>query len=366
MKKPILKQMLRPALALVAALLLAGPSVAADVTMNLTAEARNVTMPDGTVVPMWGFFDAAGADWSPGPQPVGLQEGDTLTINLTNTLTLPVSIVIPGQAASLSPVTVTDAQGRTRVKSFTAETPAASGPVTYEWTNLRPGTYIYHSGTNPGRQVPMGLYGVIKVDAAPGEAYTGAPYNREVLLLYSEIDPDLNATDPAEVARPRTYKPRYFLINGQPFDPLAPAPLPAGLVGATTLVRFANIGLKSHMPLLLNGPHMQVIAEDGHPYPYAKEQYLVNLAPGKTMDALWQPTAEGTFPLFDRSHHLTTGASGNGGMLAQLAVSTTCPGDLDFDLDVDGLDAHIYAGIYGPGVVPTLGDFTAFFGTICP
>ena len=74
MKKPILKQMLRPALALVAAVLLAGPSVAADVTLNLKAEARTVTMPDGSPpIPMWGFFDLAdaGADWTPGPQPVG-------------------------------------------------------------------------------------------------------------------------------------------------------------------------------------------------------------------------------------------------------------------------------------------------------
>ena len=56
MKKPILKQMLRPALALVAALLLAGPSVAADVTLNLTAEARTVTMPDGAPRPHVGVF----------------------------------------------------------------------------------------------------------------------------------------------------------------------------------------------------------------------------------------------------------------------------------------------------------------------
>ena len=377
MKKTILTQILLPVLALFVAILMAGPSVAVEV--NLAAVAAQWLPPGGTAgvdeISMWGFVTDTGScplspvPWQPGP--VLRPTDGSLTVNLRNCLTVPVSIMIPGQVQTGSPV---PAAGR--VRSFTSQTTPGTTAI-YTWPSLNAGTFIYHSGTKPGRQVPMGLYGAIVVDQAPGEAYAGAAYSydNEALLLYSEIDPELNNNpDPNEVARPRYedpdeveppsgYSPRYFLINGQPFDPAAPVSVPGGWVGATTLLRFANIGLKSHMPMLLNGPYMKVIAEDGHPYPYAKEQYLVNLAPGKTMDALWQPAVIGTFPIFDRSHHLTTGASGDGGMLAQLQVS--CPGDFDSDLDVDGKDLQIYATGYGPASVPALSVFATLFGTIC-
>ena len=368
MKKTILMHAMLPVLAIICAILVASPSVAQ--VFELAAVETQWLPPGGTAgdeIRMWGFVEdtldscpAPGSPWTPGP--VLRPTDGSLTINLRNCLSVPVSIMIPGQVATGTPTPPTG-----RVQSFTTETdPFPATPGSYSWTGLNAGTFIYHSGTNPGRQVPMGLYGTIIVDNAPGEAYPGVVYNNEVLLLYSEIDPVLNEapiTGPdAEVARPRTYSPKYFLINGQPFD--APAsPVPAGFPGARTLIRFANIGLKSYMPLILNGPYMKVIAEDGHLYPYAKEQYMVNLAPGKTMDALWDPAAQGNFPIFDRSHHLVSGASSEGGMLALLQVS--CPGDFDGDLDVDGKDLKLYGDIFGAGVVPALDVFSLNFGTIC-
>ena len=297
-------------------------------TLNLKAEQRTVTMPDpdgggplaGEVINMWGFFDVAdiGTTWSLGPRPASLVAGDTLTINLTNNLTVPVSIVIPGQATDGAPVLVSDSQSRMRVRSFTMETIPAT-TETYTWTNLKAGNFLYQSGTQPALQVAMGLYGAVTVDAGPGEAYPGVAYDSEVLLIYSEIDPTQHAA--AVGATPLTYKPEYFLINGQPFDPLAPTPpIDAGGVGQNVLIRMLNAGFKSHMPMLLNGGYMDLVAEDGNPYPYPREQYSAHLAPGKTIDALWNPSAEATYALFDRSHHLTSGGLGNGGMLAQLLV----------------------------------------------
>ena len=366
MKKTILMHVMLPVLVLTCTVLVASPSVAQ--VYDLAAVEAQWLPPGGTAgdeIRMWGFVEdtlndcpAPGSPWTPGPVLRPTKDG-TLTINLRNCLSVPVSIMIPGQPVIGAPLPAPPG----RVRSFTAETgPALVG--NYEWSGIKAGTFIYHSGTNPGRQVPMGLYGAIIVDNAPGEAYPGAAsaYNNEALLLYSEIDPVLNNSALSEVARPRTYSPKYFLINGQPFD--APAsPVPAGFPGATTIIRFANIGLKSYMPLILNGPYMKVIAEDGHPYPYAKEQYMVNLAPGKTMDALWNPAAQGNFPIFDRSHHLVSGASSEGGMLALLQVS--CPGDFDGDLDVDGKDLKLYGDIFRAGVVPALDVFSLNFGTIC-
>lgn len=328
--RPILK-LLAPTLVAIA--LVAGPSLAADVTLTLTAEQRPVTMPDGTIHQMWGFFDAtSGPNWAPGPRPMGLEAGDALTINLTNNLTVPVSIVIPGQTANDStPVMVDDDQGRSRVRSFAPEAAANGGSAIYVWSNLKAGTFLYQSGTQPSLQVAMGLYGAVTVDVGPGEAYPGVAYDSEVLVLYSEVDPVQHAAATPTAATPLGYKPEYFLINGEPFDPNATPdpgpPIPAGEVGQNVLIRMLNAGLKSHFPMLYNGGYMDLVAEDGNPYPYPREQYSAHLPPGKTIDAIWMPTAETTYPLFDRSHHLTTGGEGGGGMLAHLQVGPdTGPG----------------------------------------
>jgi len=284
-------------------------------TYELKADTVVVSMPDATDVTMWGFGLFADPEVTiPGPI-LQVPPGDTsLTIELTNNLPDPVSIVILGQAATGAPVVIGG-----RVQSFTHET-AAGGTASYTWSNLKAGTYIYQSGTHPAKQVQMGLYGAVTVHAAVGEAYPGIPYDNEVLLFYSEIDPVLHDPTPT-VAQPLNYKPEYFLINGQPYKDGVTVPLSAGDINQTVLIRFLNAGLKTHVPTLL-GAHMSVIAEDGNLYPYPKEQYCVLLAAGKTMDALWNPTAPGTYPLYDARHYLTTGGVPYGGMLAYLEVAT--------------------------------------------
>ena len=71
-------------------------------TYTLRADRVNLTMPDGAVVPAWGFADdVAGAGTGtvtvPGPQLIVPAGDTTLTINVTNNLPVPVSINIPGQ-----------------------------------------------------------------------------------------------------------------------------------------------------------------------------------------------------------------------------------------------------------------------------
>lgn len=315
-----IRSMLWATVMLVSLILTAGPSSGA--TISLKAEARSVDLPDGgggTVpVPMWGFFDSAdtGTQWLPGPT-LRLTEGDALTINLTNNLPEAVSIVILGQSTTLTPVSVLDSKGRSRVTGFDSGS-------SYVWDNLKAGTYLYQSGTHPAKQVQMGLYGaLIVLPQAPGVAYTPSQtnpdtaFNTEVVLLYSEIDPALHT--PAGFARPLNYIPAYYLINGKPYQ-VGDSPQQAGNINENVLIRFLNAGLKTHVPLLLNAPFMRLIAEDGNLYPYAKTQYSVMLAAGKTIDAIWQPSAEGIFPLMDRANHLTTAGTTDGGMLAHLQV----------------------------------------------
>jgi FtsP/CotA-like multicopper oxidase with cupredoxin domain len=310
--------------------------VALGAEFYLRADTTTVTLPDGDGtrdVPMWGFaLDSAfgagdGQVAVPGPT-LTVDPGDnTLTIHLDNNLSVPVSIIIPGQVATMTPTRNPDG----RARSFTKETPAGNvDPVTYTWSSLRPGTYLYHSGTHPAVQVQMGLYGALKKDFGTQEVYEGVSYNAELLLLFSEIDPELhdavasgNYGPGKAVTSTIDYRPQYFLINGKPYTP-GLAPLPTGGVGKTTLIRFVNAGLKTHVPLL-QGMHMTVVAEDGNAYPFARQHYAVFLPAAKTKDVVINPSAAGTYPIYDRKLHLTSGAPGAnhspGGMLTFIEVA---------------------------------------------
>jgi hypothetical protein len=302
--------------------LLTAAGQASAVTYDLCAGTTTKTMPDSSVVTMWGYgLDTGGpcAPTVPGP-PLTVPIGDTtLTVNLRNELSDPVSMVISGQQAAMTPVFFTDGQGRDRVRSFTHETTTTG---IYSWGNFKPGTFLYHSGTHPAVQVQMGLYGAVTQDTATGEAY-GIAYDNEVTLLYSEIDPALHAAVAGNDYGPGmgttstvNYAPRYFLVNGKPFEDGDPA-MSAGAAGESTLIRLLNAGLEDHA-MVLQGQHMNLVAEDGNAYPFPRTQHTVLMAAGKTKDAIFTPAANGTYPVYDRRLR--------SGMLTNLSVAAALPG----------------------------------------
>jgi hypothetical protein len=234
-------------------LLLGATVVVAQQQVNLTAGPTSLTLPDGSIVPMWGYTcgavvagstatckalnpAVAAGGWS--PVVITVPTGQPLRISLTNQLTftpvgatantIPTSIVIAGQLggglggtpvrtsspahenlsttwpiANTGPVFVPPTQPG-RVQSFATEVTVAGGTTALDWTAPRPGTYLLESGTHPSIQVPMGLYGMVVVTAAPsgtnaGTAYPGVSYNADVPLLFSEIDPTQNKSVTAAV-----------------------------------------------------------------------------------------------------------------------------------------------------------------------
>ena len=160
MKHTTINQGLRLlAAALIAVAALAGSSFA-QATVNLCATTGSITMPDGASIPIWGFVDTGGAACAPGmanslPGPVlrPAPGSATLTVNLTNALSEPVSFYVPG----LRPTATTGTAGR-----FTAMAPPG-GTASYTFT-LRPGTFLCKRDLSIRTHVPMGLYGALVVD----------------------------------------------------------------------------------------------------------------------------------------------------------------------------------------------------------
>jgi hypothetical protein len=338
----------------------AGTSTAAEYWLR--AEAFVKTMPDATNITMWGYalvqYDIGAGVVAgdnvlkvPGPT-LTVPPGQGLTIHLTNNLTVPTSVVIPGQIPTLTPGTwPTWTDGTTgartnlnqRVRSLTHETNPAT-TVDYVWTNIKPGTYLYHTGTQQQVQVQMGLYGAMKNDFAAGQAYTGVNYTKDVILLFSEIDPVLHnaiatgtyGTPPAPTSM-INYLPKYFLLNGEAYSSSTTPPILAGNSGQNILLRFLNAGLKDYVPVL-QGMHFSLLAEDGNLLPFPRSQYSLLLPAGKTMDARIPFVVGRKLPLYDRRLSLTNNVTSPGGIFNYLLKGEPI---VDFDGDV-GSDISIY------------------------
>jgi len=187
--------------------IMAGQAVAAEYWLQVGA--ANKTMADGSRVPVWGFgldpdknlTTADGAISVPGPTLRVAPDDNVLIIHLKNNLSEPVSLNILGQRLTNNsgPVwTNFPADTETwigarpagnytaRVRSFTHETqPGQVGE--YRWESFRPGTYLLQSGTNPAKQVQMGMFLPVIKDTAQGFAYADVPYNFELIVIFHEM-----------------------------------------------------------------------------------------------------------------------------------------------------------------------------------
>ncbi|MBI4695285.1 MAG: hypothetical protein HY749_14800 [Gammaproteobacteria bacterium] len=247
-----------------------------------------------------------------------------------------------------------------RVRSFATEVVPGT-PQDLVWNNLRPGTYLIHSGTQPSIQHPMGLYGVVVVTDpdAPGVAY-GTAYDNSVALLMSEIDSGQNAAVDLAVRTPGfndslvwnahtgqcgdpavhtcyppavNYSPLYYLVNGVSFDRsnlAASTVIGSGDVATSgnLLLRLVNAGLRAHTPEIVNAT-MTELAEDANKLPGAPRlQSHMFMAPGKTKDVTIAPkqTVAGTydnatFAFYDRMLGVSTNNERDGGMQAYIKVA---------------------------------------------
>ncbi len=217
----IMKTLTKTVLLATGALLLASGAAQAQVALSLTASRTSTTLPDGNIVPMWGWScgavtqgtgtatctqtngqpqtlaTATGLATSWQPPLISVPTGNTLTITLSNQLPVPTSLTIVGQLpnptadangpgnptretaarthnpqgattwAAVVPNSFTPPVQGARAESFVQEAAATTGSIIYTFSNLRPGTFLIESGSYPSIQAPMGLYGVLVVTTAP-------------------------------------------------------------------------------------------------------------------------------------------------------------------------------------------------------
>jgi hypothetical protein len=164
----------------------------------------------------------------------------------------------------------------------------------------------------------MGLYGAVIVRPAGYDpvtnkiAYAGSAVTTSAPVVFSEVDPNLNALVSLAPQGPFStvlFTPRYFLINGKSYpqtQDIAAAFSPAG--PQRTLIRMLNAGSRDVVPVLA-GNDVSIIAEDGNLRPTARKENALSLSAGKTFDlilatappAAGAATPKGYFPVYDRA-----------------------------------------------------------------
>jgi hypothetical protein len=288
-------------------------------TFTLTTKTGYISTPDDNVVFMWGYAEGGSAFQHPSPV-LCVNEGDTVTIILHNTLPEPVSITFPGQENVLANGAPVQPQfdGDGDLTSLTNVAAANGGSVTYSFTASNPGTFLYQSGTNPAKQVRMGLFGVLIVRPSLGANYVNnrpdSQFNpdTEFLVLLSEIDPYLNqAVERGQSFNMANYHPRYWLINGRGFpDSFAPngaSWLPNQPYGALARVepwdetinpewslgRYVSVG-SVDLPMHPHSKSALVTGRDGRTLEgpggedLAYENFSIPMNPGGTWDGLFR------------------------------------------------------------------------------
>jgi FtsP/CotA-like multicopper oxidase with cupredoxin domain len=246
---------------------------------QLTAAPGRISLPDGNDMFMWSYGNRAAGDAFQLPGPVlCVTEDQPVTISLLNNLPEATSLSLPGQSG------VASAGG---VPGLLGPEVAPGGTITYSFTPQEPGTYLYESGSNPHKQVHMGLYGALVVRPSSGAQFayndpaTEFNPNREYLVLIHDLDPDLHLAvergQPYDVTKKHD---DYWTINGRSFpDTIAdngaswlPQQPYSSLIRTQpfneasnrlpALIRYVNAGFVNH-PFHPHGNHMRLIAQDG-------------------------------------------------------------------------------------------------------
>ncbi|MBN1355565.1 multicopper oxidase domain-containing protein [bacterium] len=307
----------------------------------LEAKSGQITGGDGMTLLAWGYALEGAPMQYPGPTLI-LQQGDEITINLQNNLHHPVSMVFPG----LHPVTASSGGS-----GYLTREAMPGSSVRYSFVADKPGTFLYHSGTNPDLQVEMGLVGAIIVRPALGVQYAyndeDTYFDREYLFLETEMDLEIHRAVElgCDNCNTNDFFPVYWFLNGRNApDTLAPSMaqwlphqpyncMPRMHPGEKILLRFISAGRDAH-PFHTHGNHFQVIARNsfvldvpgGGGTDLSELHFTFSVPPGETADAVFEWTGAGLgWDIYGHQHDIDNLPLGN------------FPGEEDIDHNGDGI-----------------------------
>ena len=281
--------------------------ISGQTSLAFRAMSGEVSTPEGGSLHFWGYEDlgnneGVGLPQYPGPTVI-LNQGDNVTITLVSDLPYGqcTSIIFPGHAVSA-------AGGSAGL--LTQESCGATETVTYTFTASHPGTYMYHSGTEAGLQIEMGLVGAIIVHPTAGDGYAynlDTSYDHEYLFLLSSMDPGIHAQaeqgDFAGIDMTDRY-PVYWFINGRaapddlanPFVAWLPhqpySATPRMTPGQKLLMRIIGADQDQH-PFHFHGNNADQIAKDGRLLAHPRSKFTTLSVPGETVDQIFTWTGKG-------------------------------------------------------------------------
>ena len=301
-------------------------------TFSLTAKAGYVNLPDGNTMYMWSYASGSGAFQHPGPV-LCVNEGDVVTVVLQNALDRGRSIMFPGPGGRARRRRPGPAAGDRR-RPLPHQHGGPRRRVTYTFTASRPGVFLYESGTNPAKQVRMGLFGalVVRPAAAPAPGSPPRPcsprsprqpvHARARSSWCSSPRSTRTSTPPRRPGATSTWPttgratgcingrgfPDSIADNGapwlasQPFGALATIqPLHATNHPDPGRILYLNVGTED-FPYHPHGNNGRIIGRDGHPVAapdasvppvpglgadHSFEKFAVNVGPGQTWDVLF-------------------------------------------------------------------------------
>jgi FtsP/CotA-like multicopper oxidase with cupredoxin domain len=296
-------------------------AAAAVQSIDLCATTGTVALPGAAAVPIWGFAPRPSAATPcdsvtaqlPGP-PLEVAVGDTVVLNVTNAIPgHTISLSLPGIAVDAGPADA--APGATATVSFTATTP---------------GTYLYSSSGDGGRQQAMGLSGALlvcgTVPCPSSGTHYGSAYDRSAMLVLGEIDPAFNAAP--DTYDLRRWAPSYWLINGKARPDTADITAAAG---ERVLLRYLSAGPET-VTMTMLGLHARLLARDAFRLDNPFDVVAETLPAGSTADMIATvpagSAAGSAFPVYNRQLHLNNGGpanaafapAGGGGMMTFIRV----------------------------------------------
>lgn len=250
---------------------------------TLVAQETDWQLQPGTTVKAWTYNGQM-----PGSE-IRVREGDHLKITLVNKLPVATTIHWHG-------VDVPNAMDGPAGLNQAPVEPGQSFVYTFDAAPV--GTRWYHSHTDVGTQVMMGLYGAFIIEPR----HPKRSYDRDDTILLSEWDADLTP-GVATGAAPRSARDQslpggqfgtdFFLMNGRMHEAIPPIVVAEG---DRVLLRLINAGTMAH-PFHIHGHQFKIVATDGNPVPKAAQltKDTVLIAPGERYDLEFEANNPGVW-----------------------------------------------------------------------